>query len=178
MATAFGMAEKISSPSSQIAGLQQETSPASPWIRPLKQFGLFAAGAGFLAASIAISRRSVLRRRLHTIPSFYTSNRAGPKFDSSDRSLMAVEALGLATLNVMSFGIALVGGVAWGFDLSSTSELRERSQAAIRRKGFTNVSPEDEEEMKNMMSDLLGRLGMDKPEGPETPGTDQESKKD
>ena len=178
MASVFDMSENTSSPSPEIARSRHETSPTQSWARPLKQFGMFAAGAGFLAASIAVSRRSVLRRRLDAIPSFYASNRAGPRFDSADRSFMAAQALGLATLNVMSFGIMLVGGIGWAFDLSSVTELSARSQAAIRSKAPPNVSPEDEEEMEKMMSDLLVRLGMDKPEQSKTPGTDQDPKKD
>ncbi|KAJ4248937.1 hypothetical protein NW757_008051 [Fusarium falciforme] len=144
------------------------TSP--PWTRQLKQFGLFFAGAGFMAASVAISRRSVLRRRLDSLPKFYSSNRQPVKFDSADRSLLAVQALGLATLNVMSFAVLLVGGISWGFDLSSIQELRERSQAAIRRPGLVN--PEDEKEMEKMMEDLMARLGMDKPTASEKPSSD------
>ncbi|KAI8722180.1 Altered inheritance of mitochondria protein 11 [Fusarium sp. LHS14.1] len=145
-------------------------STSQPWTRPLKQFGLFFAGAGFMAASIAISRRSVLRRRLDSLPKFYSSNRQTVKFDSADRSLLAVQALGLATLNVISFAVLLVGGISWGFDLSSVQELRERSQAAIRRPGLVN--PEDEKEMEKMMEDLMARLGMDKPAPSEKPSSD------
>ncbi|KAF4466070.1 hypothetical protein FALBO_7083 [Fusarium albosuccineum] len=142
---------------------RQDTSTGpSPWGRQFRQLGLFFAGAGFLAASVAISRRSVLRRRLDSFPKFYVSNRQPVKFDSADRSLLAVQALGLATLNVMSFAIMLIGGISWGFDLCSIKELRERSQAAIRRPGLVN--PEDEKEMEQMMEDLMARLGMDKPQ--------------
>ncbi|RSL53767.1 hypothetical protein CEP53_007641 [Fusarium sp. AF-6] len=148
-----------------------EVPPApSPWTRTLKQFGLFCAGAGFMAASVAISRRSVLRRQLDSMPKFYSSNRQPVKFDSADRSLLAVQALGLATLNVMSFAVMLVGGISWGFNLSSVQELRERSQAAIRRPGLVN--PEDEKEMEKMMEDLMARLGMDKPTPSEKPSSD------
>lgn len=77
-----------------------------------------------------------------------------------------MRALGLATLNVMSFGIMLVGGVSWGFDLLSLSELRQRTRIALSRP--TGLSPEDEkqaeQEMEKMMDNLMSRLGMKKPE--------------
>lgn len=84
---------------------------------------------------------------------------------------MAVQALGLATLNVISFGVMLVGGVSWGFDVSNLGELRARSQAALRKPGIVN--PEDEEQMEQMMSDLLGRLGMDQPQKGQDEGKDK-----
>ncbi|KAJ4264026.1 hypothetical protein NW762_006065 [Fusarium torreyae] len=142
----------------------------SPWARPFRQVGLLLTGAGFLAASVAISRRSVLRMRRESFPKFYSSNRHPVKVDSSDRSLLAVQALGLATLNVMSFGIMLVGGISWAFDLSSITELRERTQAAIRRPGLVN--PEDEKAMEEMMEDLMGKLGMEKPQLPKKSSDD------
>ena len=176
MASSLAMSEPTRPSPLQTIRPHEESSPPPTWTRQLKQFGLFAAGAGFMAASVAISRRAVLRRRLDTLPKFYSSNRNKTVFDSSDRSLMAVQALGLATLNVMSFGVMLIGGISWAFDLSSVDELRARSQAAIRRPGIVN--PEDEEQLEQMMSDLLARLGMDKSEKPEAPSNIDGSKKD
>ncbi|EWG38848.1 hypothetical protein FVEG_01944 [Fusarium verticillioides 7600] len=86
------------------------------------------------------------------------------KFDSGDRSLLAVQALGLATLNVMSFGVMLVGGISWAFDLSSIEELRQRTQAVTRRPGM--VSPEDEKAMEELIEGLMGKMGMEKPQKP------------
>ncbi|TVY61588.1 hypothetical protein Focb16_v013364 [Fusarium oxysporum f. sp. cubense] len=134
------------------------------WDRSIRQFGLLLTGAGFLAASVAVSRRSVLRMRHNSFPKFYTSNRHQVKFDSGDRSLLAVQALGLATLNVMSFGVMLVGGISWAFDLSSIEELRQRTQAVTRRPGM--VSPEDEKAMEELIEGLMGKMGMEKPQKP------------
>ena len=120
--------------------------------------GLLLAGAGFMAASVAVTRRAVLRRQLESFPRFYSSNRASIEIDSGERSLMAVQALGLATLNVTSFGVLLTGGLAYSFDLCNLGELRERTQAALRRPG--NFSQEDEKEMEKMMGSILERLGM------------------
>ncbi|KAF4512740.1 hypothetical protein G6O67_000085 [Ophiocordyceps sinensis] len=147
------------------------TTSYSPLTRQLRQMGLFVAGATFLAASVAVSRRSVMRRRLESLPAFHTSNRHASAFDGgSDRIGLATQALGLATLNVMSFGVLLTGGIGWGFDLCSVDELRQRTQAAIQRPG--NLDPAAEKEMEDMMKSLLERLGMDAtpPEKPPTPG--------
>lgn len=167
MATSFTMSEQPRPSPLPTARSNEEISSQSSWIRPLKQFGFFALGAGLMAASVAVSRRAVVRRRLDSFPKFYYSNRTKLKFDSSERSVMAAEALGLATLNVMNFGVMLVGGVFWAFDISSVEELQARSDARRQRSGI--ASPEDDEQMEQMMSDLLARLGMDKPKEPEAP---------
>lgn len=138
----------------------------SPFSRQLRQVGLCIAGAGFLAASIAVSRRSVLRLRAATIPPFYLSNRhPASKGDSQDRGLLAARALGLATLNVMSFGIMLVGGISWAFDLSSIDELRERTRKQLARP--SNLSTEDEAqveaEMEKLLESVYSKLGIPRP---------------
>ncbi|KAF5975748.1 hypothetical protein FBULB1_7227 [Fusarium bulbicola] len=161
-----------------ISAAPQRTSPIiaaqqPSWDRSIRQFGLLLTGAGFLAASVAVSRRSVLRMRHDLSPKFYTSNRHQVKFDSGDRSLLAVQALGLATLNVVSFGVMLVGGISWAFDLSSIEELRQRTQAVTRRPGM--VSPEDEKAMEELIEGLMGKMGMEKPQKPS--GIPQEDEK-
>lgn len=179
MAGAFAMSGAASSPALQTtnttnASSQDTPPPTSSWGRPLKQFGFLFAGAGFMAASVAISRRSVMRRRLDAIPKFYSSNRDTVAFDSADRSALAAQALGLATLNVMSFGVMLIAGIAWSFDLSSIEELQTRTRAVTRRSGALFVNPEDESEMKHMMEDLMSRMGMEKPA---LPGKEEEGAK-
>ncbi|QUC20123.1 uncharacterized protein UV8b_04364 [Ustilaginoidea virens] len=135
--------------------------PLTPPQRQAKQLGLLFAGAGFLALSVAVARRSVLRRQREGFPRFYSSNRAAARMDGAERSLLAVQALGLATLNVASFGVLLTGGLAWAFDLCSVGELRDRTRAALRRPG--RFSPQDERELEGMMGSLLDKMGMQRP---------------
>ncbi|PNY26256.1 Uncharacterized protein TCAP_03813 [Tolypocladium capitatum] len=148
------------SPSRTTTASSSATASYSPFTRQLHQLGLLLAGASFMAASVAVSRRSVIRRRIEAIPAFHTSNRMASRFDGTDRVGLATAALGLATLNVMSFGVLLTGGIAWAFDLCSVAELRERTQAAMRRPP-ANLDPAAEKEMEDMMRSLLDRLGMD-----------------
>lgn len=116
-----------------------------------------------MAASVAVTRRAVIRRQREALPRFFSqSNRTARQLDGADRSALAAQAFGLATLNVASFGVMLTGGIAWAFDLCSVGDLRERTQAALRRpvrEGLLN--PEDERQMEDMMDSLLQRLGMD-----------------
>ncbi|EHK22466.1 uncharacterized protein TRIVIDRAFT_120898, partial [Trichoderma virens Gv29-8] len=132
------------------------------WNRPLKQFSLFFLGAAFTAASVGVSRRSVIRRQRESFPKFYSSNGVGPQEGpNSEGAILGVQALGLATLNVSSFAVLLTGGLAWAFDLSSVEELRVKTKAAMERPGG-EVNPEDEKEFEQMMDNLMAKLGMDK----------------
>ncbi|OAA62433.1 hypothetical protein SPI_03973 [Niveomyces insectorum RCEF 264] len=54
------------------------------------------------------------------------------KEEAPHGSLMAVEALNLATLNVVSFFVMLTGGVSWALDLSSLDDVRRRAQFYMR----------------------------------------------
>ncbi|KND86263.1 hypothetical protein TOPH_09109 [Tolypocladium ophioglossoides CBS 100239] len=134
-----------------------------------------------MAASVAVSRRAVIRRRAETIPAFHTSNRMAARFDGTDRVGLATAALGLATLNVVSFGVLLTGGIAWAFDLCSVAELRHRTQAALRRPGRPGrPDPAADKDMEDVLKSLLDRLGMDStPEkpAPEAPNSEASPKK-
>ncbi|KAL7947698.1 hypothetical protein V8C42DRAFT_315300 [Trichoderma barbatum] len=135
---------------------------SASWTRPLKQFGLFFIGAAFTAASIGVSRRSVVRRQRDSFPKFYSSNSPGPQDGANgEGAILGIHALGLATLNVSSFAVLLTGGLSWAFDLSSVEELRVKTRAALQRPGG-EVSPEDEKEFEQMMDNLMAKLGMDK----------------
>lgn len=122
-------------------------------------------GAGFLAASVAVTRRSVVRLRTATVPPFYVSNRA--PISSDDKGLIAVRALGLASLNVFSFGVMLVGGLSWAFDLSSVADLRERTRASLAAP-LPGIKSGDEDEVEreldNMLDTLYDKLGMTRPD--------------
>lgn len=91
-----------------------------------------------------------------------------------------MRAFGLATLNVMSFAVMLVGGISWAFDLSSVEELGERTRARLQKP--SDLSTEEEEKMEKELENLLGpvysKLGIPFPtteegDGKETPGKDE-----
>ncbi|KAI0389420.1 hypothetical protein F5Y17DRAFT_124055 [Xylariaceae sp. FL0594] len=132
------------------------TSILSP--RSLRQLGLFFAGAGFLSLATLVTRRSVARKTLATIPRFFVpSNRAPPAL-SGDSSAIALEALSLATLNVMGFGIMMTGGLAWAFDVSSFEDIRRRTRGhlAASADGATR-DEEAERELEEWVAKILSR---------------------
>ncbi|KAI2632881.1 hypothetical protein GGS21DRAFT_521795 [Xylaria nigripes] len=136
---------------------RQQTSPP-PIIsqRSLKQLGMFFAGAGFLSLAVLITRRSIVRRNKITIPKFFVpSNRPVDKLNS-DGPLMALEALNLATVNVVGFGIMMTGGVSWAFDISSIDDLRRMARKHVGPSGG-RTDEEAEREVEEWVAKILGR---------------------
>ncbi|KAH7037124.1 uncharacterized protein B0I36DRAFT_358870 [Microdochium trichocladiopsis] len=162
-------------PENTVAQLPPRTK--SPFFsqRSLSQLGLFAAGASFLALSTLITRRAVSRKLRITRPHFYTqSNRPVDKVDS-DGSLIAVEALGLATLNVVGFGIMLTGGIAWGFDISGIDDLRSMARRQFGPAGG-RTDEEAEREVEEWVAKVLLRKDQKEQESNKTgPSTENKS---
>ncbi|ROT34700.1 hypothetical protein SODALDRAFT_329562 [Sodiomyces alkalinus F11] len=127
--------------------------------RSINQLGLFFAGAGFTLVSALITRRAVVRKKISALPKFYhTSHAPAGLQGNAEGSLIAIEALGLATLNVVSVGIMATGGLAWAFDLSSLEDLRERSRQSLY--GHARQTDEaGEREMEEFATMLLTKLG-------------------
>lgn len=116
---------------------QPQHSPEEQFRRSVKQLGLFAAGAGFLTLSTLITRRAVARRMVESAPKMFQPSHHGPVIpprgqkDKGDDAFVAVEALGLATLNVFSFGVMMTGGFMWAFDISNIEDLRRKARASL-----------------------------------------------
>ncbi|KAG7140065.1 hypothetical protein HYQ45_003148 [Verticillium longisporum] len=125
----------------------------------LKQLGLFFAGASFLVCSTLITKRAVTRKKLAALPKFYQpSHAAAGKQENPEGSLIALEALNLATLNVFSFAVMATGGVAWAFDVSSVDDLREKARRTIRGEaGKTDEAAE--REFEEWATRVLTKLG-------------------
>jgi hypothetical protein len=116
--------------------------------------GLFAAGAGFFAVSTAITRRSIARRYKASIPKFYhPSNRANYEVNGA---LEAFEALSIATVNVMSVGIMLSGGLLWAFDISSLEDMRRKVRPSL---GVDTIRTDQntEEEIEEWFATVFAR---------------------
>ncbi|GAP90203.1 hypothetical protein SAMD00023353_4200450 [Rosellinia necatrix] len=124
--------------------------------RSLKQLGLFFAGAGFLSLATLITRRSVTRKHMATLPKFYAqSNRPVDKV-GSDSSLIALEALNLATLNVLGFAVMMTGGASWAFDISNIEDLRRKARKHIGGSGG-RTDEEAEQEVEEWLAKVLLR---------------------
>ena len=122
--------------------------------RSQRQLGLFAAGAGFFAVSTAITRRSIVRRYKASIPKFYhPSNRANYEINGA---MEAFEALNIATVNVVSVGMMLSGGLLWAFDISSLEDMRKKVRTNL---GVDNIRTDQdaEQEIEEWFATVLAR---------------------
>lgn len=122
----------------------------------MSQLGLFAAGATFMVLSTIITRRAVARKLRITRPHFYNQSNGPVSKIDSDGSFIAVEALGLATLNVIGFGIMLTGGIAWGFDISGIDDMRRMARKQFGPSG-AKTDEEAEREVEEWVAKVLGR---------------------
>lgn len=147
------MAEPTSTPAPQAS-----TSPASQSAffsqRSRRQLGLFAAGVGFFAISTAITRRSIVRRYKASIPRFYQpSNRPGSEVNGA---MEAFEALNIATVNVLSVGIMVSGGLLWAFDIASLEDMRKKVRTNL---GVDPIRTDEdaEQEIEEWFASVLAR---------------------
>ncbi|POS84856.1 hypothetical protein EPUL_002784 [Erysiphe pulchra] len=99
--------------------------------RSLRQFGLFTAGASLFAASMAITRRSIIRKHHRDIPKLFTASY--PANIEVNGAIDALEALNLATINICSFALMTTGGMLWAFDISSLDDMNKRRQINAMR---------------------------------------------
>jgi len=131
-------------------------APPSPFFsrRSARQFGLFAAGAGFVALSSMITRRSIVRRYKAMLPKFYQPN---TRVNEVDGAFEALEALSVATINVFSIGMMVAGGLLWSFDISTLEDMRRKVRRDL---GVDNgrVDTEAEQEMEEWMATVLSRM--------------------
>ncbi|KAG9230861.1 hypothetical protein BJ875DRAFT_138833 [Amylocarpus encephaloides] len=121
--------------------------------RSRRQLGLFVIGAGFVAASAAITRRSLVKRYKASVPRFYQPSNRPTEVNGG---LEAFEALNVATVNVVSSAIMVSGGLLWAFDISSVDDMRKK----VRRRMGAAGSDEDkgaEEEIEEWVASILSR---------------------
>ena len=123
--------------------------------RSRKQFTTFAAGATFFALSMAITRRSLVRRqRLPPAPLFHPSTR--PLYPVNG-PVEAVEALSIATINVTSFMMMMMGGALWALDISNIDDARKKLRGGLGLDGSNQREKEAEEEFEEWLASTLAR---------------------
>lgn len=114
--------------------LNNNVSRLDPSHRHRRQQALFLGGLTFTLLSLTLTRRTIRRKRIVAYPSLFTPSHMhiapppGPQREMSkvEGSLMAIEALGLATLNVVSIFMAGIGGAMMWFDVAEMEDLRMR----------------------------------------------------
>lgn len=123
--------------------------------RSRRQLGLFLAGASFFAVSSLVTRRSLARRYKASIPAFYHHSNHQPRNVSG--ALDAVEALNIATINVVSLAMMFTGGLLWAFDISSMDDLRRKFRDGMGVETTAQSDQQVEEQLEEWLASVLAR---------------------
>lgn len=120
---------------------------------------IFAAGVAFFGLSVFITRRSLARRRLASKAAFYSDAPAHTAEQSKNVSgaIEAVEALNLATLNVLSVAMMATGGALWYLDLNSLADARKMIRGGLGVDGKGMTEQEADEEIEEAIAAILAR---------------------
>jgi hypothetical protein len=103
-----------------------------------------------------ITRRALVRRYKATVPKFYQpSNRANYDVNGA---MEAFEALNIATINVLSVGMMLGGGLLYAFDISSLDDMRQYVRKSIGVDG-PRTDEDAEKEIEEWIAKTLN-IGM------------------
>lgn len=123
--------------------------------RSRRQLGLFLGGATFVMLSALITRRALVRRYTASIPPFYQpSTRPGRQVNGA---FEALEALNLATINVLSVGLTMTGGLLWAFDISTLDDMKRKVRAKIGTDGLEGREEDADAEMESWVAEILAR---------------------
>ncbi|EEP83018.1 predicted protein [Uncinocarpus reesii 1704] len=116
---------------------------------------LLLGGSLFFVLSTLITRRSLSRRRLASIPPYYTSatNHKPPV----NGAMEALEALNIATINVASLAMIGVGGAMYAFDVNGMDDLRRKVRGGLGVDGSGRSEKEVEEELEEWVVTVLNR---------------------
>jgi len=127
--------------------------------RSMRQLGLFFAGAGFFTLTTLVTRRSISRKQIAAQLKFYQPSHRSPTAapeKNPEGSFIAVEALNLATMNVLSFFMMLTGGTMFALDISGIEDLRRMARKHIGPAGG-RTDEEAEEEVQEWVASVLQR---------------------
>ncbi|KAE8355147.1 hypothetical protein BDV28DRAFT_58237 [Aspergillus coremiiformis] len=133
-----------------------ESEPELKLLNPETKYKLLLGGLTFFAFSLWTTRRALNRRYLASVPPFYSSA-VYHKPDVSGGA-EAFEALNLATLNVLSAGMAATGGVLFALDINGVDDLRRFVRRGFHSDGgdVTKVDKELEDEVEAWVGSVLG----------------------
>lgn len=156
----------LTPPEAQVSQQQQQQPPQNKtktdaddlpklWT-PQTNTKLFFGGALFFALSLLTTRRALNRRFKASIPPFYTTSvYHKPEVNGG---MEAFEALHLATVNVLSFGMMASGGVLWAMGINGIEDMRAYVKKSMAQ-GDRESSKTDEEMEKEVEAWVMRYLG-------------------
>ena len=128
-------------------------------INPNRNKVIFGAGVAFFAFSMLITRRAFARKRLQAHPAFYTDAPANVARQAAKTSgaMEALEALNIATINVLSVALMASGAAMWSLDINSMSDARRLLRGGLGVDGTGRDETHAEEEFEEWMATVLSR---------------------
>ncbi|KAJ5594379.1 uncharacterized protein N7459_000587 [Penicillium hispanicum] len=139
-----------STPPSQPAAqsTQQSQQPAT---RDRTNLKLLLGGMAFFTLSLLVTRRANQKKRIACIPPFYTGSiYFQPKVNGAGEAL---EALNLATINVLSFGMMATGAVMCALDVNGIEDARRVMRTAIE--GSTDGTGKSDEVLEQEVTEWV-----------------------
>jgi hypothetical protein len=109
-------------------------------------------------------------------PAFY-ANAPGHQAEQAKNvsgPMEAMEALNLATINVLSLTMMATGGALWALDINSVADARRMLRGGTGVDGTGKSEKEAEEEFEEWMATVLARKEAKGPRGPQTNERGQE----
>ncbi|KAL2395952.1 hypothetical protein ABEF95_007872 [Exophiala dermatitidis] len=119
---------------------------------------IFGAGLAFFAFSVLVTRRAFARKRLSN-PAFY-ANAPGHQAEQAKKvsgAMEALEALNLATINVLSLSMMATGGTMWYLNINSIEDARSLLRGGLGVDGTGKTEKDAEEEFEEWMATVLAR---------------------
>ncbi|KGO69873.1 hypothetical protein PITC_040480 [Penicillium italicum] len=134
----------------------QIAQPPSP--RTNTNLQLFFGGMTFFALSVLVTRRAFHKKRIACIPPFYTSSTYHQPYSNSAGD--AFEALNLATLNVVSFGLMAGGAVGYALNINGLEDMRRFVRNSLQ--GGSDAPVKSDEELETEVTEWVTKILGDK----------------
>ncbi|KAJ9617532.1 hypothetical protein H2204_013718 [Knufia peltigerae] len=131
---------------------------------------ILGAGIAFFAVSLLITRRAFARKRLAANPAFYANSPAHQADQAKKVSgaMEALEALNIATINVLSTSMIATGGAMWYFGINNMADARRVLRGGLGVDGTGKSEKEAEEDFEEWMATVLARKESKGPQQPQT----------
>ena len=120
---------------------------------------IFGAGVAFFGLALITTRRSLTRRRLATQAQFFKDSPANTAETSKNvnGAFEAVEALNIATINVLSVAMMATGATLWAMDINSLADARIMIRGGLGIDGKGMTEQEADEEIEEVIASILAR---------------------
>jgi len=140
--------------SDQMPSASSTSTPSQPTTKDNTGLKLFLGGIAFSTFTVFITRRASIRKRIACNPPYYSSSvYHQPKVNGA---MEAFEALNLATVNVMSFGMLTAGGAMYALDVNGVEDMRRIMRGGLEGAARGKSDEELENDIQEWVVSVLG----------------------